>query len=408
MKFRPNRNYTTIAVYAFLVLAAAILFYMAICNISGFLNAFRTVFNFIQPVVYGVFLAFILNPMLRAYDDKLLSKLVGNRLRPVPRRAAAIILTWITVIIIVVILFGLFLPQLLSSFRGLIENLPEYTGTLSRMIQELMVKLEDMRLLESDSGINELVNTAVNQLITVFQGIADNMDTHLSKAFTQLISAGARFATGIVNWILGIIISIYILFDREKLFAQIRKIGAALLPDHLAGLFYDVAIEINRVFSGFIIGKIIDSLIIGVLCTMGMRIFSIPYPMPISVLVGVTNLIPYFGPFIGGIIGTLLILFVNPWKALLFVIFIIALQQFDGNVLGPKILGNTTGLSALWVVFSILLFGGLFGAVGMLLGVPMFAVICAIIKRAIAYLLIRKGRSTNTRDYASENNPLIK
>ena len=207
---------------------------------------------------------------------------------------------------------------------------------------------------------------------------------------------------------MGIIISVYMLSDKEKLIAQMKKILSAFLPTRAMEEILRVAHDSNQKFSGFITGKIIDSTIIGILCAVGMLIFQMPFVALVSLIVGITNVIPYFGPFIGAIPGVILVLIGGDiTKAVLFAAFILGLQQFDGNILGPAILGQSTGLSAMWVVFAILLFGGLYGFVGMLIGVPLLAVIFGVLRSVVNGLLRKKGMSLDTRDYASDTHLLL-
>ena len=216
-----------------------------------------------------------------------------------------------------------------------------------------------------------------------------------------------NLTTGLTNLVLGIIISVYFLVGKERFFAQIKKFLYALLPKDLVGRLIDITHTSNRIFSGFISGKILDSLIIGILCFVGMSIFRMPMAMLVSVIVGVTNIIPYFGPFIGAIPSALIVFLVDPIKALWFVVFVVCLQQFDGNILGPRILGDSIGMPAFWVVFSILLFGGYLGVLGMFIGVPTFAVIYSIFKLWTEGRLSRKNLPVDTKSYASKEHPLL-
>ena len=408
MKFRPNNHYTTIAIYAFLVLAAAILLNNVVANSSGIWSGIQTIMGFLRPVAYGVLIACVLNPMLRFYDDKMLAKIPRIRQRPVTRRAIAILLTHISIILLIVVMVCLAIPQMVGSFRNMIDSLPGYAANLNTAFQDVTKTMDDFWLLEYDSEIYKFIIYLSDQFTVLLSSLSSNIDSLFSTAASSLISAGTKMAAGIVNWILGIVISIYLMFDREKLFAQMRKTCTALLPERIITWVNDVSSEAGRIFNDFLVGKIIGSLIFGTLCTIGMLILRIPYPLPIGVMIGITNIFPYFGPFIGAVIGALLILLVDPLKAIIFLIFVILLQQFDNNIIEPKILGGRTGLSSLWVIVSIMLFGGLFGIVGMFLGVPLFAIIYTVTKRIIGYLLKRKGKSSNTRDYASESNPLLK
>ncbi len=201
------------------------------------------------------------------------------------------------------------------------------------------------------------------------------------------------------NLLIGLIVAIYVVNSKETFISQAKKITYSILPEPNAAFVIDQFRLAHRMFGGFIIGKMIDSLIIGVICFVGMSILNIPYVMLVSVIIGVTNIIPFFGPFIGAIPSALLILLANPLKSLYFLVFVLVLQQFDGNILGPKILGDSTGLSSFWVLFSILLFGGLWGFIGMVIGVPLFAVIYHLIRLTVNHFLRKKELSTVTEEY---------
>ena len=201
------------------------------------------------------------------------------------------------------------------------------------------------------------------------------------------------------NAIIGVIISVYLLFGKENFSMQSKKAVYAMMKPAHANMLLHLTIKSNEIFGGFIIGKIIDSAIIGVLCFIGLSLLNMPYTLLVSVIVGVTNVIPFFGPYIGAIPSAILIMLQDPKMGIYFIIFILILQQIDGNIIGPKILGNSTGLSAFWVVFSILLGGGLFGFVGMILGVPTFAVIYYVVKMLVDHRLEQKNLPIETACY---------
>ena len=215
---------------------------------------------------------------------------------------------------------------------------------------------------------------------------------------TQLTAGVILMVREILNFIIGMIVSIYVLFSKEKFMCQAKKLVYAIFRPTKANLILHVGSKSNEIFGGFIIGKIIDSAIIGVLCFIGLSILNIPYTLLVSVIVGVTNVIPFFGPYIGAIPSALLIFLADPVKGVYFVIFIILLQQFDGNILGPKILGNTTNLSSFWVLFAILLFGGVFGIVGMVIGVPVFAFIYQLIREWVLDRLEEQKLQTQKKE----------
>ena len=221
----------------------------------------------------------------------------------------------------------------------------------------------------------------------------------ISEVSTSLIGSVVDLLVWLFNFIIGIIISIYLLSSKELFCAQAKKITYALLREERANNLINNMRFANKTFGGFLIGKILDSFIIGILCFIGTSVLKIPYALLISVIVGVTNIIPFFGPYLGAIPCALILIMINPIKCVVFLIFVLVLQQFDGNVLGPKILGNSTGLSSFWVIFSITVFGGLFGVLGMFVGVPVFAVIYAAIKTFVSQRLVKKNLPADTNYY---------
>ena len=220
--------------------------------------------------------------------------------------------------------------------------------------------------------------------------------THLTVGLYTLVME-------LFHAVIGVIVSVYILFGKETFINQSKKATYAIFPTERANLLIHIAVKTNEIFGGFIIGKIIDSIIIGILCFIGTSLLNMPYAMLVSVIVGMTNVIPFFGPYIGAIPSAVLIALADPMKGVYFLIFILLLQQFDGNILGPKILGNSTGLSAFWVIVSILLGGGLFGILGMLFGVPAFAVIYYIVKLFLDNQLEKKKLPTESECYNGDS-----
>ncbi len=298
-------------------------------------------------------------------------------------------------VIIAISIFGMVvLPVLVESAAQLVGNVSFYTGRINDLINQLLAYIPD-------EAISKEVQAAITQ---VFGLIYEFISTFL----TQAVSVATKVASSVIEVVMGIIISVYMLSDKEKLIAQVKKILSAFLPARAMEEILRVAHDSNQKFSGFITGKIIDSTIIGILCAIGMLVFRMPFVALVSLIVGITNVIPYFGPFIGAIPGVILVLIGGDvTQAVIFGVFILGLQQFDGNILGPAILGQSTGLSAMWVVFAILLFGGLYGFVGMLIGVPLLAVIFGILRSIVNAMLRRKGMSVDTQDYASGQHPLL-
>lgn len=408
MKFEKNSQYFNIALYAFLAIAASMIFYEVLNNAGSLFIWLGNVTRILQPVIIGSVLAYLLNPMLRFFDDRLLPRIFGRKPRRRVKRGIAIALTYLVALIFVGMFVAIVLPQLVLSIKSIFIRVPDFIQIISSWYGSLLGQFADMQVLNQGTNSDMLTYGMIDKLMNTTQGLLEKVYAQLELMLPTVILATTKITTGVLNTILGIIISIYLLFDREKLFAQSKKIMTAIFPPRINAVLGEIAYDSHRIFSGFIVGKIIDSVIIGIMCFIGMCIFRMEYAMLISVIVGVTNVIPYFGPFIGAIPGALILYIVEPRQAMWFLVFIFLLQQFDGNILGPKILGDTTGLSAFWVIFSITLFSGIFGIIGMFIGVPLFALVYSLAKRLTSFLLKQKGEPVNTRDYDSDANPLLK
>lgn len=278
------------------------------------------------------------------------------------------------------------LPQLIDSVVGLVNDIPSYITNTTNFVNEIIMKLniEDQYSQVLIDNFNSLVNYIIR------------FATNLIPALGGFL---ASVASSIWNVILGIIVSVYLLIDKEKLCALSKKITYGLFPESYADEIIKLVDRSNYTFGRFLVGKIIDSLIIGVLTFIILTIFKMPYTILVSVIVGITNIIPFFGPFIGAIPSFIIILFVSPVQALWFLLIILFIQQLDGNVIGPKILGDSIGISAFWILFSILVAGKLLGIVGMIIGVPLFAIFYSIVKEFIESKLRKKGLKTETKEY---------
>ena len=397
MKLDFNRKYTTIAVYAFLVIAAGLLFQNIVNDFPPLTRYFNKIGDLLLPFVVGGALAYILNPILNWIEMKLFPVIFRDKVSRKARRALSVLLSYLFMLLVIGVFALIVVPQIYESIMSLIERSSTYVKNVEDFLNYLIATY----------GSNELVKQ-------VLQKIYDSAEKILEQGYQligDVVPMIANIAIGLTNslfdTIMGLIISVYSLLMKETFAAQIKKLLSAFCSRNFVDTFLSIAHDSNQIFCGFISGKIVDSFIIGVICFVGTTLMNTPYAMLVSVIVGVTNIIPYFGPFIGAIPSILLILLVNPLQALYFSIFILALHQLDGNVIGPKILGDSTGLSAFWVEFSVTFLGGMFGFVGMLIGVPTFAVIYNLISRFAAYCLHKKGKPTNTEAYASPERPLV-
>lgn len=386
MKINWNNKYATISMYAFLVICGSILLYLGISNINLLKASINDFIRTLQPFIIGGSLSYLLNFILRFYEDKILSHDFFKKLKKSCKRAVGLLLTYITASIITYLFIQFVLPQLLESIIGLVNNIPEYLNKLTRTTNNIFDNLNLQP--EYINLITDKFGEAVTYIITMI---------------SNLIPVIGNFVVGatasILNIIIGIVVSIYILIDKEKFMALGKKITYALCSEEKAKFVLRLVNQSNMTFSKFIGGKILDSFIIGVLTFFILTIFKMPYVLLISVIVGVTNIIPFFGPFIGGIPAAIIILFVSPTQALWFIIIIIVIQQIDGNIIGPKILGDSIGISAFWILFSLLVAAKFMGFVGMIIGVPLFAIFYSIIKEIIEEKLAKKGLPIETEKY---------
>ena len=400
MKLEFNKKYTTIAIYAVMAVSAAAAIILMLVHLDQVKAIAVSLLKLLSPFIWGFALAYILNPILVMFE-KLLGKIGKKKLSRKLTRVLSVLLTWGLALLILVVFFSIVIPQLISSIGSLAALFTAWINDIAPLVYQF---IEDYDLQGFVAGID---SDAISKLLNTASDMVKGFSGYLTTAIPQLAKATASFASGILNIVLGIIISIYLMFSKELFFAHIKKFLYAFFPKKGVEKALEITHTSNRIFSGFISGKILDSCIIGVLCFIFMSLFRWPYAMLISVIVGVTNVIPYFGPFIGAIPSILILLIVDPKTAIFFAIFILALQQLDGNVIGPKILGDSTGLSAFWVIFSITVFGSLLGPLGMFIGVPLFAVIYTLVRQLSGWMLTRKGMSPDTKDYSSPDQPLF-
>lgn len=386
MKINWDKKYNTIAVYTFIVVSLSIIFYNVVSKLDAFTGKLNEIMGIFQPFVIGFIIAYLLNFILMFYEDKVFRLKGLNKIKKSSMRGLGILLSYITAGIIIYVFMQFVLPQLIESVSGLINDIPKYVKELTTMVENQLHHMD----------INE-------EYMTIISGKFTEVTNWLLQILTNLLpiigNAIMSVASSIWNIILGIIISIYLLIDKEKFFALGKKVTTSLFNEKHTAIILDLANRTNLTFGRFIGGKIVDSAIIGVLTFIILTIFKMPYVLLISVIIGITNIIPFFGPFIGAIPSTIIILFVSPIQAIWFLVIVLVIQQVDGNIIGPKILGDSIGISAFWILFSILVAGKLFGLVGMIIGVPMFALIYSIIKDVIEARLKYKGLPTETTNY---------
>ena len=385
----------------FIVGALLIIFNQIVGNYESFSEGVGTIKTIISPFIYGFVMAYLLSPIYNATVRglyKLLGKYFKNKQRLFSFcKLVASVVAVVCLIGAVAGLIALIVPQVIESLTGILKSLPQRLTQLSALFNDITSKMDNKRLAMKMSEIYAQVQTNLIELAQT--KLLPGMGTLVGQVSTQVLLT----LKTMMNVMIGVMACVYMLNSKERFQGQFKKVILATLPKEKAEAVFDFAKFTNRTFGGFINGKIIDSIIIGIICFILMEIFGFPYPILISAIIGITNVIPFFGPFIGAIPAAIIILLVSPIHALYFLILIFVLQQVDGNIIGPTILGNTTGIASFWVLFSIVIGGGLFGFIGMVLGVPVFAIIYYYFSRNINKRLEAKGLESRTDSYEDLN-----
>lgn len=386
MRVKWDEKYTTISVYSVLVICASILFYLIASEISSFQIKVGEVVVTFMPFIIGFAMAYLFNFILRFYEKYVLSFNFFNKSKLTFKRTIGLVLTYSTVGLLLYIFMHFVFPQLLSSVLGLVDDIPVYVRNVTDLVDDFNSKYEIQE---------EYYNIIVDKWNEYRDSII-RFATNLVPVLGILIK---KILSSVWNIVLGIIVSTYLLMDKERLFALNRKITRSIFPKKRADRIIELTNRSNRIFGRFLSGKILDSFIIGILTFVIITIFKMPYTILISFIIAITNIIPFFGPFIGAIPSALIILFVSPVKALWFLLIVLVIQQIDGNIIGPKILGDSLGISAFWILFSLLIGGKIFGFVGLIIGVPLFVFIYSIIKDNVENQLKKKGLPYETDEY---------
>lgn len=385
----------------FIVGALLIIFNQIVVNYESFSEGVGTIKTIISPFIYGFVMAYLLSPIYNATVRglyKLLGKYVKNKQRLFSFcKLVASVVAVVCLIGAVAGLIALIVPQVIESLTGILKSLPQRLTQLSALFNDITSKMDNKRLAMKMSEIYAQVQTNLIELAQT--KLLPGMGTLVGHVSTQVLLT----LKTMMNVMIGVMACVYMLNSKKRFQGQFKKVILATLPKEKAEAVFDFAKFTNRTFGGFINGKIIDSIIIGIICFILMEIFGFPYPILISAIIGITNVIPFFGPFIGAIPAAIIILLVSPIHALYFLVLIFVLQQVDGNIIGPAILGNTTGIASFWVLFSIVIGGGLFGFIGMVLGVPVFAIIYYYFSRSINKRLEAKGLEFRTDSYEDLN-----
>ena len=396
--FKWDRTYINWGMTAFCVVALSLLFYFAVRNISVFGDFFRKLVTILAPFIWGLVICYLLSPLMRFLEERVFLPL-GKRLYRKNKKGGAakfarvmsILFSEIVLLLLIAALVYLIIPQILSSVQMLVQNSGTYADNVSKWLDGLLKNYPEL-----DSYVGGLFG---NINANVGNWLETRLLPQLGSLITSVSSGVYGFARSIYNLIIGIIVSVYLLADKEGFLAAVKRLSYAVFSVETADKLRQGLNFVDKTFMGFLSGKILDSLIIGIICYIVCSILKMPYTLLVSVIIGVTNIIPFFGPLIGAIPSALIILMVDPSKCLIFVIFIIILQQIDGNIIGPRILGSSTGINGFWVMFAIILGSGLFGFWGMLLGVPVFVVIYTVIQNLIIKKLKKSDLPWKIADY---------
>lgn len=420
---RENRSpYLAMGLTAFAVIAASLLLFFLLFHmkeVSGFLGTLGVI---LRPIFMGAVIAFLLLPVHRTILKFLMA--MTTEKRKADRRNVsflnfvAIILSLLLALFLIYLLLAMVIPQVYESIVGLVQSIPDYIEVIQGWlqtffednpeIQAAVMSVYNSAAASLEQWLNADILPNLESVSTTFQWVRTTIWPNFTGVMAGVSGVLLGFLVLVKDLLIAVIVSVYLLARKDTFAAQSKKIVYSLFRTDIADLLVDEVRNAYKIMSGFINGKLVDSLIIGAICFVCCSLFKFPYPALVATIVGVTNIIPFFGPFIGAVPCGLLIFLVSPLQAVYFAIFIVVLQQFDGNILGPKILGETTGLASFWVLFSILLFGGLFGFAGMVLGVPVFAMIYSVVSRTVAHGLRARNLPVDTEEYMGKTGPMAR
>lgn len=388
------------------VISACIIiaFYFLLLRYTGLFATVGAIISALRPIFVGLVMAFLMNPIMRFFDRnirKLTYRLFSNNIPTAKKisKGISVVLALITLWGLIALFFVLVIPSLVTAISDLSVTILPQMRMFQNWINNFLLEHEiDFQF----NGEIDLVNLARTYLGDVQSFLSDFLEDNVVDItdFIGKVTNGAYSVFKvIIDLIIGIIVSVYVLMSKKTFKGHSKKILYALFKPQTANVILEIARKSSDIFYGFIVGKIIDSIIIGILCYIVMSILNLPYALLCSLIIGVTNIVPVFGPYIGAIPTAAIILLVDPKLGLVYIIMILVLQQVDGNIIGPSILGDSTGLSAFWVVVAITLGGSLFGFMGMLLGVPTMAVIYYMCGRYINYRAVKNGLTTKSEEY---------
>ncbi len=382
--------------HVFLLIMSILLITFAMYQYPKLKNIVEGLNGILAPIYYGIAIAYLLDPLAKSYRKRLSPALKKYRKGEVIAKGLSITFSIITGIVIVVALIWLIIPSLVDSITIIVEEMPA-------QVENFVAWLE--KHTRGDSAIMKNLSMLVTKASTAVESwLRTDLITTVGDVVTAITTGVIDVVMFFFNLLVGIVVAVYVMVDKEKFLGQSKKLVYTIFKEETGDTIVDTARHGHKIFGGFLYGKILDSAIVGVITFIVLAILKTPYPLLVSVIVGVTNIIPFFGPFIGGIPCAILILLADPLQGLYFIIFIIIMQQIDGNIIGPKILGNTTGISEFWVTFALLLFGGIFGFLGMIIGVPAFAVVYYAVVQFMNKKLVKKGLPVNSHLYRDADN----
>lgn len=395
MKRKIQNEYIYWGITALSVIALGILFYFTILRFDNIIKIIGKILYIFRPLLYGIIIAFILTQSFNFFNRKFI-KLLSKRSKDTikVKKESKIISISISILILLLILFWIFyllIPKLLISVVGIVEMLPDS-----------IVKVESWleNILKGNPAIENIILTMINDssksiLSYLSEGILPKM-----KNIVTTVTVGLNGMYEFLrDFTIGIVFSVYLLINKNKYVSEMKKFIYTFLGIKKGNSLLQGARYSYNIFNGFIKGKLLTSVALGIVCYIAMILFKMPYAALISLIVAITNIIPFFGPIIGWVPGVILLLLINPIQALYFTIIIIVLQQIEGNILSPKIVGDSIGLSGFWVLFSIMIFGGIFGLVGMIIGVPIFAIFYHFASYQLKKYLAKKDLPSETADY---------
>lgn len=385
--FARNEKYTSLAYYACAIIAVTVLLTIFGLHFPSFVKTVNKFLGTISPVFLGFAIAYLLNPIFKKCENKIFAFVDKLTYRKYTRRVCALILTYLIAAVIILVFILLIVPQITSNYQELFTKVGDYLNASVSWLDQIIA---NSGLFDEYDNLADIINTTE---------ISEVIQDALARVSSSIINYSGKFVTTFTNLLIGMVISVYFLFSKEKLIASLKKMLSALFPRSFIIRLMNALRFTNRTFGQFIVGKLFDSVIIGVLTLVVLSIVRMPYAPLISAIICITNVIPFFGPFLGAIPSFIIIFIVDPTKALWFLLIILIIQQIDGNIIGPRILGNSIGISSLWIIISITVMGGLFGIPGMFLGVPIFVIVYTMIKYLTEKRLRKKNLPVDTEYY---------